>query len=109
MDIEDEQPLATKADILDIIPFLQICRKKRGKDFKKAVRRVLSKGLGIEIPKSEEDIEKEPFLMLGYGVNAYFNVLYFLSCMFICITIFSLPLYSIYRANSVNMLQNPLD
>lgn len=39
---------------------------------------------------------EDPFLMAGYGVNAYFNVLDNFKIMFMMITLFSLPLFIIY-------------
>jgi len=42
--------------------------------------------------------------MLGYGVNAYFNILKYLGIMFFMISLFSIPIFVIYSGNSVNML-----
>jgi hypothetical protein len=42
--------------------------------------------------------------MLGYGVNAYFNIIKYLGIMFFMITLFSIPIYVIYSSNAVNML-----
>lgn len=64
----------------------------------------MSKKLKIKIPKAEQDIEDEPFVMLGYGVNAYFNILKYLGIMFFMISLFSIPIFVIYSGNSVNML-----
>ena len=83
---------------------MKFCGRKKGKDFKKAVRSILSKKLNIKIPKAEQDIEDEPFVMLGYGVNAYFNILKYLGIMFFMISLFSIPIFVIYSGNSVNML-----
>jgi hypothetical protein len=88
---------------------LKFCGRRKGKDFKKAVRKILSKKLDIKIPKAEKDIEDEPFVMLGYGVNAYFNILKYLGIMFFMISLFSIPIYSIYFGNSVSMLSGALN
>ena len=69
----------------------------------------MSKKLDIKIPKAEKDIEDEPFVMLGYGVNAYFNILKYLGIMFFMISLFSIPIYSIYFGNSVSMLSGALN
>ena len=92
-----------------MLPFLKFCGRRKGKDFKKAVRKILSKKLDIKIPKAEKDIEDEPFVMLGYGVNAYFNILKYLGIMFFMISLFSIPIYTIYSGNSVNMLSGALN
>ena len=47
----------------------------------------------MPIPKENLD---EPFLICGYGINAYFDVLSKLSRMFLLITLFSIPLFYIY-------------
>ena len=62
----------------------------------------MSKKLDIKIPKAEQDIDDEPFVMLGYGVNAYFNILKYLGIMFFMITLFSIPIYTIYLGNTVD-------
>jgi hypothetical protein len=92
-----------------VLPFLKFCGRRKGKDFKKAVRKILSKKLDIKIPKAEQDIEDEPFVMLGYGVNAYFNILKYLGVMFFMITLFSIPIYSIYFHNTSNTLSGLLN
>ena len=30
----------------------------------------------IKLPKTEEALDKDPFLLLGYGVNSYFDILF---------------------------------
>jgi hypothetical protein len=92
-----------------VLPFLKFCGRRKGKDFKKAVRKILSKKLNIKIPKAEKDIEDEPFVMLGYGVNAYFNILKYLGIMFFMISLFSIPIYTIYSSTEVNMLSGALN
>ncbi len=58
------------------------------------------KDLGVKMPKNEEQISQDPYLVLGYGINAYFDILYSLSLMFVCITIFCLPVYWIYSSGT---------
>ena len=31
--------------------------------------------MGLKVPKGAGAIEEDPFLILGYGVNAYFDIL----------------------------------
>jgi len=52
LDIVDDQPLKFGSDLIDIIPFFSLC-KKRKKDFRKAFRIALMGELGIKIPKAE--------------------------------------------------------
>lgn len=44
-------------------------------------------------------LNENPFLYLGYGVNAYFNIMLNLSKMFAMITLFCIPLYAVYSGN----------
>ena len=50
----------------------------------------------FKVPKSDIELLEDPYLILGYGINAYYDILYSLCCMFIWITIFSIPVYYIY-------------
>jgi len=56
--------------------------------------------MGIKIPKNDAMMTEDPFLYLGYGVNAYFNTMLNLSKMFCMITLFVLPLYAVYSKNN---------
>jgi hypothetical protein len=49
--------------------------------------------LGLHAPK--ENL-KDPYLVLGYGVNAYYQILASLAKMFFWVFIFSLPLFYVY-------------
>jgi len=49
------------------LPFLKpfcICRKKK-KSFSRGLRYALLKKLGIPLPKSEQKMDQNPFLLLG--------------------------------------------
>jgi len=97
MDIEDTHPLRERVDIAELAPkFLSGCFEKKKKNFKSALRRAMLEDIGIKIPKSENEIDADPFLILGYGVNAYFDILESLSSMFFMITIFAIPIFLIY-------------
>jgi|LauGreDrversion2_3_1035106.scaffolds.fasta_scaffold191634_1 hypothetical protein len=54
LDIVDDQPLKFGSDIIDIIPFFALC-KKRKTDFRKSFRFALMGELGIKIPKAEQE------------------------------------------------------
>jgi hypothetical protein len=38
----------------------------------------------------------EPYLLLGYGINAYFQILASIARMFFWVTVFAIPLYYTY-------------
>jgi hypothetical protein len=96
MDIEDLHPLREKVDIHHITPILTRCFKSKKKDFKPKLRQAMLQELGMKVPKSEREIQKDPFLILGYGVNAFFDILFSLCVMFCCISIFALPIFYTY-------------
>ena len=60
--------------------------------------------------KEEEDdenmiIRENPFLQLGYGINAHLDTLYNMSCFFLTMTIVCIPIYVIYFGNKVKALK----
>ena len=97
MDIEDTHPLRERVTMEELAPkIFRGCFKKKKKNFKSALRRAMLEDIGIKVPKSEGEIDADPFLILGYGVNAYFDILESLSSMFFMITIFAIPIFMIY-------------
>lgn len=50
----------------------------------------------MKVPKTELEVQQDPYLMLGYGMNAFFDVQYSMMQMFLCISIFSIPIYLTY-------------
>jgi len=58
----------------------------------------------LKIPKSEKQMVNDPYLVLGYGINAYFDIIFnLMMCMFICFIAF-LPVIFIYSSNPVTQL-----
>lgn len=47
-----------------------------------------------------DESDNDPFLILGYGVNAYLEILTSFSIMFLAITLFAFPIYIIYLSQS---------
>ena len=88
---------------------MYLCKKKRKKNFKIATHRVICKKLGIKPPINEQFLEERPFYILGYGANGYLAILKNLKRMFICLTIFFLPVFYIYMNNNVSALINFMD
>mmetsp|Transcript_5223 Transcript_5223/g.8087 ORF Transcript_5223/g.8087 Transcript_5223/m.8087 type:complete len:188 (-) Transcript_5223:2954-3517(-) len=101
MDIEDIHPLRSRAKLDHIVPALQVFRKcfKRKPDFKHSLRKTLLEEMNIKMPKSENQLIEDPFLILGYGVNAYFDIMLALSYMFLTIAIFCIPVYYAFAYN----------
>lgn len=58
--------------------------------------------MDIKFSKSEAAVLNEPFLYLGYGINAYFDLMLSLIYMFIAITIFSIPMYYAFSKNDID-------
>jgi len=51
-------------------------------------------------PEGDEGIQEDPFLLLGYGVNAYLDILHQLFNCFCLVTIFCIPIYILYASES---------
>ena len=102
MDVEDLHPMRRSAKMDDILPFLKPfrkCRKARKPDFRYALRKTLLEEMQIRMPKSETQLQNEPFLRLGYGVNAYFDIMLSIFYMFTFISLVCLPMFHLYSTN----------
>lgn len=99
MDIEDTNPLRDRVQPVHISPILARCFKKGNKisEFKFALRQSLLQELNFKVPKSDNELYDDPYLILGYGINAYYDILLSLCTMFVCITLFCLPIYWTYK------------
>lgn len=90
-----------------VLPFLKPCRRKRKKpDFKHALRTAILRKMGTKMPKNDRETIEEPFLLLGYGVNAYFETLLKLGCMFSIITIFCIPVFCFYYSSNMSTMKS---
>lgn len=89
------------AHIEDILPFLKICPcfKGRKPSFKHCLRKTLLEEMNIKMPKSDSLIISEPFLILGFGVNAFFDIIKSLMYLMLCIFVFTIPILMIYKEN----------
>lgn len=97
-------PLRQQATLMHVEPCLgrsacccclRICVKNKP-DFRFAVKECILKELGLKLPRNEYGIVEDPYLMLGYGANAYFEILANLAYLFIVIFVVSLPVFYIY-------------
>ena len=52
----------------------------------------------MKVRKSEQKIEEDPFLLLGYGLNSYFAVVVQLMVMMGLVMLISIPLMMIYSS-----------
>ena len=61
--------------------------------------------MNMDIPENEkkfknpDDVNEkgdDPYLLAGYGVNAFFSLMRSLMCMFLVISLFMLPVMMIY-------------
>jgi hypothetical protein len=74
---------------------LVCCCAKKVKPFPQSVRFCILSELDLTPP--EEDFT-EPYLVLGYGINAYFAILASVSKMFMWLTVFAIPIFYIYQS-----------
>ena len=86
-------------DILTFLKPFRKCRKARKPDFRYALRKTLLEEMQIRMPKSETQLNNEPFLRLGYGVNSYFDIMLSIFYMFTFISLVCLPVFYIYSTN----------
>jgi len=49
--------------------------KKRKPSFRSGLKHSLRQRLGIKVSKSDLLLEQDPYLRLGYGLNAYFDII----------------------------------
>lgn len=100
MVIEDSHPLA-RIPLLKALPYLRFCRcclKKPKKDYRLALRKALLKKMDMKMPKTDIQLEQDPFLRLGFGMNAYFDTLRYLMILMLLIFVFSVPTMYIYSS-----------
>jgi hypothetical protein len=105
MTVEDMHPLQDRARSYHIVPQCSMClRSNRKPNFRHAVRQTLMADMGLHLSKHEDEIIENPFLILGFGINAYFDMMLQLCEMFVIITIFFLPVFFWYSNNVENAL-----
>ena len=65
---------------------------KKKRSFKRALKKSIRKKLEIPVEKSDIVIDKNPFLLLGYGINSYLGVMLQLLAMMLMISCLAIPL-----------------
>jgi hypothetical protein len=74
MDIEDIHPLQERVKLAHILPCFRMCFKPKPV-FRDQLRIALLDELGLKLPKTEKRIAETPFLLLGFGINSYFDIM----------------------------------
>ena len=87
-------------------PFLKTifgcCLRKPKRKFKLGLKRAIRQRLDIRIPKSDLMIEDDPYLLLGYGMNSYFQIMVDLMIMCTLICVIAVPLMYVYASQGNN-------
>lgn len=60
--------------------------------------------MGLHMSRHEDELIDNPFLVLGFGINAYFDMMLQLCEMFFIITMFFIPVFVWYRNNAESAL-----
>ena len=79
MDIQDIIPLREITEPKHVVPKLKHFFKPTKTQFKFALKKALLEELGLEAPETDAMVAEDPFLLLGYGINAFFDLLAALS------------------------------
>ena len=85
-----ETPLAVALPYLKQISCC--CLRKQKRSFKNGLKRALRHRMDMKVSKSEILIEENPYLLLGYGMNSYFEVVAQLIKMMLFFSVFAIPL-----------------
>jgi hypothetical protein len=114
LEIIDENHPLKSAHITQVWPCLKpfrCCLKKRKRSFKVALKKSLRHKMDMRMPNAELLIEEDPYLLMGFGMNAYFMIIKQLIFMFMWISLFTAPLMYIYSSynNFAGTLYYPLD
>ena len=84
-----------------ILPVCASCLKgSRSLNYRKNLRKALLEELGLKPPENEQNIQEDPYLILGYGVEAYMDIMISLAKLYAMLTIISIPLILIYIQGS---------
>ena len=70
------------------------------------MRLALLNELDLILPENAEEVEEDPYLLLGYGINAYFDILSYLMKVFFVISVFVIPFMYIYGHNKFNFYED---
>lgn len=102
MDIEDMHPIAGLAKYYHIVPGLNPIRKcrKHKPNFKHSLRESILLEMNMTMPENDKEVTNDPFILLGYGINSFFDLMYSLFWFAVFVTIFTLPLMIEYGTHT---------
>jgi hypothetical protein len=107
MDIEDIHPLREVSKFDHIWPKLKCCRRfsccYRDPNFKSGLKLAMLEEMKLKVPHDHE-ADENPFLLLGFEINSYFEIISALFWMMIMISIAFIPVLVVYSDNTVNGL-----
>lgn len=106
MDLQDIHPLKRLTKSKHILPILSKCQKEPKPSFESQLKLALLNELDLPAPENSGEIAKDPFLLLGYGINAYFSLMTSIAKLFLVLTVLSLPLLIYYANNEVKALSD---
>lgn len=61
--------------------------------------------MGIEMPQNDKEVVEDPFMLLGYGINSFFDLMYSLFWFAIFVTIFMMPLMYQFSKNYSGLIK----
>lgn len=61
------------------------------------MRKALLFELGLKPPENEQNLQEDPYLILGYGVNAYMEIVAGFGKLYCALTFITLPLMLLYN------------
>ena len=73
--------------------------KERKPSFKVGLKKGLRQRLGIKNPKSDMVLEIDPYLRLGYGLNAYLEIIVQLMVLMVFCMFITVPLMITYASH----------
>lgn len=98
MDIDDIHPLRDRVQFAHILPICKRCRPPKP-TFKHCLRVAILAEMKIKMPGTDVRLVKDPMLLLGFGINSYFEIIASLLKMFLLITLFFSPTMYLYSSN----------
>ena len=78
MDIQDMHPISELAKFYHIVPCLKPLdkfRKNKKPNFVHSLREAILKEMNLPMPENDKELVEDPFLLLGYGINSFFDLM----------------------------------
>jgi hypothetical protein len=91
-EIEDLHPLRDKVQFSHIVPVCKKCIPTKP-NFRDELRKCILSELQMKMPKAERMYCDDPFLLAGFGINSYFDIMRSLGLMFLCMSVMMSPAF----------------